>query len=125
MFFKLFSKDSTTLPQEKRQRILMVALAVIVIATLIILYFGFRSPSPSTSFPVGPTIPQPTVSLLPSLENVIEKIDFDINFLKGPLLEKLKIYGEWPLKIEKKGRPNPFLPYYNNGQRTMNNKQYY
>ena len=111
MFFKLFSKDSTTLPQEKKQRILMVALAVIVIATLIILYFVFRSPPPSTSFPVGPTIPQSTVSLLPSLENIIEKVDFDINFLKGSLLEKLKIYGEWPLKIEKKGRPNPFLPY--------------
>ena len=106
--FKLFSKKSILFPQETKQQKLMVALAGLVLATLTILYFGFfRSPSvPSPSEEPGPS-ERPTSR--PA--EVIKKIEFDIGFLKEPNFRALKIYGEWPIKVEEKGRENPFLPY--------------
>lgn len=32
--------------------------------------------------------------------------------LEHPLFKKLQKYGDWPVKIEKKGRVNPFLPFF-------------
>ncbi len=105
MAFKLFSKDSTAFPQEKRQRFLMIVLVVMVLAILITLYFYFLRPSQppvNESEVIGQGI---------LTEDIIKKINFDINFLESPYFLTLKIYGEWPLQIKEKGRTNPFLPY--------------
>jgi hypothetical protein len=99
-----FFQNLVSFPQEKRQRLLLIILAGVVSATLIIIYFGFFRPSPAPA--VGPTISEGT-----SPEEIIEEIDFDINFLKNPNFRKLKTYGEWPPEIEERGRVNPFLPY--------------
>ena len=106
MALKLFSKDSTAFPQEKRQRLLMIVLVVMVLAILITLYFYFLHPSqpPATEPGVSP-------QTSPVIEDIIKKINFDIDFLESPYFLTLKIYGEWPLQIKEKGRTNPFLPY--------------
>jgi len=111
MAFKLFSKDSTAFPQEKRQRFLMIILVVMVLAILITVYFYFLRPSqPSTTQPEISPSTSPVIGRGITIEDIINKINFDINFLKSPYFLTLKIYGEWPLEIEEKGRINPFLP---------------
>ncbi len=87
----------------------MIALAGLILTTFAILYFGFfRSPAPP-----GPSDGEPGPSERPTVrpEEVIKKIEFDISFLKEPDFRALKIYGEWPIEIEEKGRKNPFSPY--------------
>lgn len=112
MAFKLFSKDSTSLPQEKKQRFLIIILGVVLLVTFVILYFAYLRPSsPTPSGVAEPDTFLPAVEGEILAENIIKKIDFDIDFLKSPRFGALKIYGEWPLKIEEKGRTNPFLPY--------------
>lgn len=108
MAFKLFSKDSINFPQEKKQQLLVVVLVVVVLIALIVLYFNFLRPSQSPT--IGPAISPSSDGGIP-IEDIITKINFDINFLKNPYFLTLKIYGEWPLEIGQKGRVNPFLPY--------------
>ena len=111
MAFKLFSKDSVAFPQERRQRFLMIILVVMVLAILITLYFYFLRPSQvPTAEPGAPLSTSPVIGEGIPIESIIQKINFDINFLKNPYFLTLKIYGEWPLKIEERGRTNPFLP---------------
>ncbi len=105
MALKFFSKDSAALPQEKRQRFLMVVLIVVILAILITLYFYFSHPSQT------PMIESEVIGQEASTEDVVKKINFDIDFLKSPHFLALKMYGEWPLQIKEKGRTNPFLPY--------------
>jgi len=115
-----FQKSSVTTPQEKRQQFLIVGLVVITTATLIVLYFGFwrsSAPAPSAIVDEGAIIDEGTgltgsgTSGVQAIERVINQISFDISFLKDPLFESLKDYGEWPLEIGQKGRSNPFLSY--------------
>jgi len=123
MALKLPSQNQIELPQEKKQKIFLSVLVVVIIATLLILYFGFlRSRSPS---PAAVDLNQETVfsegverygdSSLSSPEEIIDsasqKIKLDKIFLKSDLLKKLKIYGPYPFDIKSKGRVNPFLPY--------------
>jgi len=107
MAFKFTSQDSIPLPQEKRQQFLFVILVVAVLIVLVVLYFGFwRSSTPTTS-PLGSSDADGGILI----EDVIKKIDFDIDFLKAPYFQDLKVYGEWPLEIGEKGRDNPFVPF--------------
>ena len=77
---------------------------VIVIITLVFLYYNFwRSPFSD------PTVLSPGANQNVRLERVIEKVDFDAEFLKTTHFQDLKLYGEWPLEIPDKGRSNPFL----------------
>jgi hypothetical protein len=93
--------------QNKRQTMMSIVLVVVLIAIGLIAYFGyFRQPSPEQGFEMpamGEGAGQP--------EEVIKKIDFDAEFLKETRFQALKIYGQWPIKLEngEKGRPNPFL----------------
>jgi flagellar basal body-associated protein FliL len=117
MAFKLFSQDPISFPQEKRQQVLVIILVIAVLGTLAVLYFGFwrsRASAPA----IQPAVSESATSLPASepttsqgIEDIINKIEFDVNFLKDPRFKDLKIYGEWPLSIEEKGRANPFLPY--------------
>lgn len=112
MAFKLFSKDSINFPQEKKQRLLIIVLIVAVLTALIVLYFNFMRPSQLPA--IGPAISPLSLPVIDGeilIEDIIKKINFDINFLKNPYFLTLKIYGEWPLEIGQKGRVNPFLPY--------------
>lgn len=120
MAFKLFPENSAFF-KEKKQKILLILLGLIVAAALIVLYFGvWRSSSPGPVEEPGEVAGPEThlgsgrssITASPSSpEAAFEKIDFDTHFLKDPLFRDLEIYSEWPLKIEQKGRTNPFLPY--------------
>lgn len=108
--FKLKQKENLiSLPQEKKQRKLLGLLVILILITLIILVFYFW---PSSSKPSLPELASSSVveGEIP-IERIVEKIDFDINFLENSFFQSLKIYGEWPLEIGEKGRANPFLPY--------------
>ncbi|MBL7155115.1 MAG: hypothetical protein ISS88_01250 [Candidatus Portnoybacteria bacterium] len=110
MAFKLFSQDSTLFSQERKQQLLIIILVVVALAVLFVVYFGFlRSSQPGTTGEpgaAGPTIDGKTL-----LEDITEKINFDIDFLKEPYFQTLEIHGEWPLQIEGRGRDNPFLSF--------------
>jgi hypothetical protein len=111
-FKSFFSKDSIAFPQDKKQQMLIIVLVVVVLITLIVLGFGFWRPSspPVDSVAVQPVDSGPAINRM-RIEKIIEKIDFDIDFLRTPHFQNLKVYGEWPLEIDEKGRQNPFLPY--------------
>ncbi|MBU1289705.1 hypothetical protein KKG85_00450 [Patescibacteria group bacterium] len=119
MNFKIFSVNSILTPEDKKQRLMLVILVATVLISVVILYFGFwRSPTP-TPTPTSPSLSEEPSSVefvvteeknaAPSV--VIKKMNFDTDFLENPYLRNLKIYGEWPLQVDEKGRANPFLPY--------------
>ena len=89
----------------------MVVFAVLILVILVVLYFGLRH-SPS-ELPAGAGLPGLEETDTPTgvPEGLIEKIDFDADFLKSSRFKDLKVYGEWPLETDEKGRANPFLPY--------------
>jgi len=110
MAFKLFSKNSTFFSQEKKQQLLIIVLIIVALAVLFVVYFGFlRSSQPGTI--VEPGAVGSTIDGKVFLDDITKKINFDIDFLKEPYFQTLKIHGEWPLLIEEKSRPNPFLPF--------------
>ena len=121
MAFKLFSKnkDSLAFPQEEKQRKLIFVLIGVVLVALLVLYFGFLRPSQPEMIEEPGMVEEPAISSLPSLvvgggiliEDITKRINFDIDFLKEPYFQTLKIHGEWPLQIEGRGRDNPFLSF--------------
>jgi hypothetical protein len=135
MAFKLFSKNPVGFSQEKKQQTMIVSLVVVALITVAVLYFGFLRPS-STSVPsegIGeaghegiPAAGQEDIpmagqegiagesgweNILAGTEGIVEKINFDVGFLKEESFRALKSYGQWPIEIGEKGRSNPFLPY--------------
>ncbi len=103
----IFSKkDSLEISQDQKQQILLTVFIIIILITIILLYFGFWR---SSMFPTNTEEQFSDRNV--SIEKVIEKIDFDINFLKASSFQDLKTYSQWPLEIGEKGRQNPFLPY--------------
>ncbi|PIV10424.1 MAG: hypothetical protein COS49_00565 [Candidatus Portnoybacteria bacterium CG03_land_8_20_14_0_80_41_10] len=112
MAFQLPFKKLSQLSPEKKQQLLITALVVIVLITVSILYFGFlRSPSdlaaPSDHLSVSPDVSGQGCLL----EQIVEAINFDAGFLREDNFQALKIYGQWPVEIEKDRRSNPFSPY--------------
>ena len=108
MAFKLPSKNSISFPQEKKQRTLLIVFIVIVIAAFVILYFGFwNSLSSPTSISTESDLLL-TNKNISSIEKIIKSIDFNISFLKKSSFQDLKIYSDWPLEIDSKGKENPF-----------------
>lgn len=115
------------LTQEKKQKLLVGVFVVVVIATVAFLYFGlWRSPSSEEyEMPETGELPGAAVELDEFGEEIvvvdrnvylgagdlINKINFDIEFLKTSRFQDLDFYGDWPLEIGEKGRQNPFLPY--------------
>ncbi|MAF20836.1 MAG: hypothetical protein CMI55_04110 [Parcubacteria group bacterium] len=114
MDFKFFSKQSILSPQEQKQRKLFFILIGVILATLIVVYFSFFRATPSS--PVIESIADSEMDETQEVTNVgtqeiIEKINFDAGFFNDPQFQVLRVYGEWPLETEIKGRANPFLPY--------------
>ena len=121
MSFNLFSRDSILSPHDKKQRLMLIVLAILILVILIVLYFGFRRSSPeppvntelpaSSEFQQSESVPEKTNISANTSEELIEKINFDASFLENSRFKNLKVYGEWPLGVDEKGRTNPFLPY--------------
>ncbi len=108
MPLKFLSKDSVSFPQEKKQQVLSIVFVVIIIIAIIILYFGiWRSPS-SPDEPFEDPDLLLVAKNISSVEKVINRIDFDVSFLKKPSFQNLKVYSQWPLEIGLKGKENPF-----------------
>lgn len=86
------------LKAQKRQRYLILILAVAIFAALLIVWLGFlRKPNfvPSSSSPTANT----------------SKIEIKWETLKGAALEKMKTFQDIPPFDKKVGRENPFAPY--------------
>ena len=111
MNFNLFSNNSVLSPQEKKQRLMLIILVVAILTISIVLYFGFWRSLPEPSADEGLFIAENGDVSEYMLEELVEKINFDVSFLKSSYFKDLEIYGEWPLEIGAKGRNNPFLPY--------------
>ena len=111
MNFNLFPKDSVLSPRDKQRRLMLGVLLILILAILVVLYLNlWRSapePFPEPSDGAGPVAGE--IGAAPGA--LIEKIDFDADFLESSRFKDLKVYGEWPLKTDEKGRANPFLPY--------------
>ena len=103
MNFNLFPKDSVLSPRDKQQRLMLGVLLVLILAILVVLYLNLWRHAPEP-------LPEPSDGAGPP-GALIEKIDFDADFLESSRFKDLKVYGEWPLKTDEKGRANPFLPY--------------
>ncbi len=105
-----------SLEQRKRQQILLiVALAILVIAT-IILYFGFWKKGAPVSEEIvtseeGFEIPAQEQRQDLVLEAKLKRIKLDINFLKETILPFLEVHGDLPVEKGETGRANPFVPY--------------
>lgn len=98
------------LPQDKKNQILISIFIVIVFASFMIMYFGFWKSSSVLIDSDAFRAPGETNKDI-RIEKIIEKIDFDVSFLKTSHFQDLNTYGEWPLEIGEKGRQNPFLSY--------------
>jgi len=84
------------LEQLKRQRYLILVLAIIILMIIIVIWRGFFA------------IEKP---VLPPVEKPVKKIEIDFQTLKSPLLEKFQIFEAIPPFEEEAGRENPFLTY--------------
>ena len=108
MAFRSLTKDNISL-EKTRQKTLWIVLFVLFLIIMTILYFIYwRSSNPMidiSGFDISSLI-VPTSDI--SIENILTEIEFDTSFVKNSQFQELKSYGEWPLKIEEKGRHNPF-----------------
>jgi len=94
---------SVQFPQYKKQQKLLIALGVLILAIILVLYFGlWRQPSQEELLPeiIGP---------VPS--GAEEDLELDKDFFEDPRYQGLKFYGQWPIEVGEVGRENPFLPY--------------
>lgn len=98
----LFSKKTISLSSDKKQQTLVGVFVVLIVITLIFLYYNFWRSTPSVYIDApgaGPEV---------RLERVLEKVDFDAGYLKATRFQDLNFYGNWPLEMPEPGRPNPF-----------------
>ncbi len=98
------------LPQttQKRQQLLIYMLVVVIVATAVVLYFGFFS---------APTLPEEGAGVagisadVVKIGAVVERIRTLILVLDDPSFKNLKVHGDLPVKPDRTGRLNPFMPY--------------
>jgi len=97
-------------PFYQRQKKLVFVFIGLVIATILVLYYGFHKPS-SSSVPQEVKIPSNGVST--STKEIPEKIsiEFDTSLFNDPDYKNLKSYKEINVSNEEVGRENPFIPF--------------
>lgn len=98
------------LPQttQKRQQLLIYTLVVVIVATAAVLYLGFfRAPALPEEGAGVAGIPAEVVKI----GAVVERIRSLILVLDDPSFKNLKVHGDLPVKPDRTGRLNPFMPY--------------
>lgn len=90
----------TIAQDKKKQRYLLLAIALIVIFTLAIVWFGFLRKQKVVS-------PPPTTAVV----YAIPKVEIDWQILESIRSEKLLPFGEISAFQGNFGRKNPFTPY--------------
>lgn len=121
--------EKISFPEENKNKILIIILSVVVIATIIILYFGFWKPSDSgdnltTEDPAikeDGSFSTSTVESISNTEKDINSITFKGIFLETEIFDDLREHGVWPVQVDEKGRNNPFLPYSGNSNQNEGN----
>jgi len=97
------------LEQKKKQKTLMIAVLVTVVATFLVLYFGFINKKTEVS--IDNTL-QPEAeqynSAATGLEEKLKNVDLNTDFLINKILSVLKTNGDMPVKKGVTGRLNPF-----------------
>ncbi|OIO48051.1 MAG: hypothetical protein COS76_02380 [Candidatus Portnoybacteria bacterium CG06_land_8_20_14_3_00_39_12] len=92
-----------TTPEQKKLKIFTIIFVIMLVITLVIVYFGFwRKPSSPT-----PTVSLPVTNDVSGLNN--PKIDWQ--FLDSQTFKELKFFGENPVTPGDQGRQNPFIPF--------------
>lgn len=91
-------KSPIQTPRRKRQKILLIVLGLVILATVGFLVWQYRG---------GVAIPEEFLPTLPKEE--IEKAELDLTILTDPLFTALKSYGDLPVLKGITGRSNPFL----------------
>ena len=103
--------------EEKKQKILMVILAVSVLAAAIVLVWNFSGSE--TSNQPAETISQKNNENFPYLDEKngslpsegLVSTELDLKVLESTQFKDLRSHGDLPVKAGETGRPNPFLPY--------------
>jgi hypothetical protein len=102
------------LEHKKRQKTLLFVGLGIVLATILVLYFGFLK---TTLVPEEQILPGTAVGTVTksssATEEKLKEINLDFKFLNEKIIPFLKTHGNVPVKIDKDevGRSNPFIPY--------------
>jgi len=92
-------------PEQKKLKIFTIVFVVVVIITLVIVYFGFwRKPSSPTM-----SVPLPTTGEEYAAD--LNNLKVDWQFLDSQTFKDLKFFGENPVTPGDKGRQNPFLSF--------------
>jgi hypothetical protein len=100
-----------SLKERVKQRSLLIIALAVLIAALIVLYFGFGRNAikvPQVGVSGAKPAEQKTNIVL---EEKLKKITFDFSFLTQTILPFLKTHGEFPIEKGTTGRTNPFSPY--------------
>ena len=100
-------------PEQKKQKKLIFVLIAVVLITILVLYFGLRTPKESV-----PAVPEAEPGLLPLTgpaeeEEIIslEAIKSRFNIFNDSKFRSLKSFAPKLDISGEKGRTNPFLPY--------------
>lgn len=88
----------TFLQEKKKQRYLVLILALVICAILLIVWLGFLREAEPTSLPVLPDLAPP-------------QVEIDWATLQDPRLTELQAFEQILPLEEEIGRENPFLPY--------------
>ncbi len=90
---------------KSKQIKLTLALLLIIGSTFLVAYYGLlRTPEAEEQYYVAD-------QEIVFKENMSEKSSFEqaLTIVQNSIFKKLQQFGTWPLKIDPKGRPQPFI----------------
>lgn len=103
---------SSSMADKPGQRRLFWIFFAAGLAIVLILYYWLAGGKKSEQIPMGvETAAAPGLSKAVPKEIKLEDIKLDTAFLKTEKFEALKVFGSFPIKIEAKGRLNPFATF--------------
>lgn len=89
------------LEHKKQQKILLAALAVVIVITAFVWYSNSQKK----------VVIEPGPATQPLMEVGVKNIKLDLDVLDDPVFKSLKSHGALPVTVEEAGRDNPFSPY--------------
>lgn len=93
------------LAQLKRQKVLIIVLAVVLVITAFVWYSNFQQPAAEEYIPS-----EEGISPLP-IEERLKEIRLDLSALDDTLFKSLRSHGLLPVTIGESGRENPLESY--------------